>query len=991
MATQFAVDLLFKANTSKLKQATGETKKVEQAVDKLNGRLRDSKGRFIGAGQGAGQAANGIRGFGRAATGAAGGVRTLGAAIQAALGPLAIAGGAVGALTAAFQTLSQQDFAEAKVRSLGTNSEELVGQLRQVSAELKGQASVVELTGAAYDVASAGFVKAADAAKVLKAASLGATGGFSDINTVGNAATSVLNAYGLSADHAAGLVDKFIQTQNDGKIIVAEYAANIGKVASAAAGLGIPLSEVNAVISQATASGVQAEIAFTGLKGALARLASGEAGKALEEYGININAATIEADGLLGTLKKLEGLDTGTLFKALGTEAGPALLPVIQNLERFEELIAKQEGSAGAAARAQAEAANTIQGAWKALQTEFSNFFSEQSALGDVLKVTLFGLAEAVKIFAQSVNFLLAPFKAIVEAAFQVASALDQAFGITEKIEQVKTSFTQFGTALKGIFGDLATTVSNVWSGFIDELGVALGPLREQWNQFTQNVANVWNETTTVLTQYWDLTVSQISEAATGLGNWIQGVWGSISQGAQGIIQPIGDAFKAAFDYAKSIIDGFWNSLPNWLKGALSAASSVVGGVANAVGTALNSVKGEIGKAIQGSGRPAPAGGTGTIPKTELPKTPTTPTGGGGGGGGKSKAKKQSDELKKQQQELKRIQDAYDRIFESLDKSGVALNSQLEDQQRLNALLMEGFDSKAAEKQVAFERQIKDLQLERAGKLQELKGIEGITLQQTQTGEADINRIYDERIQKAFELNQAKERGNQLLDAAAAKSREIQAQEQMLQNLYDGIGSTIANGIGSAIDAVASGTEDLGKTLEDLGRQILAQVGKMLIFYALAQAFGALAGGAGGSGSGLFGALAKGFGFEFGGRASGGPVTPGGSYVVGENGPELLQMSPSGGGYVHSNPSQAMSRYRPGSSGSAAAGGADGGADGGAAGQTVNVAYTVERINERNYVTEEAFRAGMNQAAKRGAEGGYTKTMSSMRNSRSTRARIGMG
>ena len=51
------------------------------------------------------------------------------------------------------------------------------------------------------------------------AASLGATGGFSDINTVANAATSVESR--TVADRAAGLIDGFIQTQNDGKIVVA--------------------------------------------------------------------------------------------------------------------------------------------------------------------------------------------------------------------------------------------------------------------------------------------------------------------------------------------------------------------------------------------------------------------------------------------------------------------------------------------------------------------------------------------------------------------------------------------------------------------------------------------------------------------------------------------------------------------------------------------------------------------------------------------------
>ena len=135
----------------------------------------------------------------------------------------------------------------------------------------------------------------------------------------------------MSAANAGALVDQFIQTQNDGKIIVEQYAREIGKVAAAAAGLGVPLSEVNAVIAQSTAAGVKGEVAFTGLKSALARFASGEAEKALKGTGVAISAASLEADGLLGTFKKLEkaGLDTGQIFKALGTESAPALLPVL--------------------------------------------------------------------------------------------------------------------------------------------------------------------------------------------------------------------------------------------------------------------------------------------------------------------------------------------------------------------------------------------------------------------------------------------------------------------------------------------------------------------------------------------------------------------------------------------------------------------------------------------------------------------------------------
>ena len=350
------------------------------------------------------KAAQATKALGRSAKGAAGGVKALGTAIKSTLAPLAAATTAMAGLTAGFRTLAGQDFAAAKVESLGVNSAVLVEELKRVSEELKGNASVAELTAAAYDVASAGFTDAADAAKVLKAASLGAVGGFSDINTVGDAATSVLNAYGQSANEAAKLIDGFIQTQNDGKIVVDQYAQNIGKVASAAAGLKIPIEEINTVIAQSTASGVQAEVAFTGLKGALARLASGEASKALTEFGIEINSASLEADGLLGTLEKFKDLDTGTILKALGTESGPALLPVINNLEKANELLENQKNAAGAAQAAQERAADTINGAWNRVRVAFENLFSDQAALAQAIIPILDSVAGKINELAQAIE-----------------------------------------------------------------------------------------------------------------------------------------------------------------------------------------------------------------------------------------------------------------------------------------------------------------------------------------------------------------------------------------------------------------------------------------------------------------------------------------------------------------------------------------------------------------------------------------------------------
>ena len=169
-----------------------------------------------------------------------------------------------------FKGFAEADKARAAVRSLGVDAEVLEKKLLTVSSSLGGLVGQTELTAAAYDVASAGFTDAGEAAEILEASAKGAVGGLSDLNTVADAATSVLNAYGLSSDKAGKLVDGFIQTQNDGKIVVAQYAAQIGRVAPIAAAAGVGIEELNAAISSVTATGVPVESTFAGLRQAVA-------------------------------------------------------------------------------------------------------------------------------------------------------------------------------------------------------------------------------------------------------------------------------------------------------------------------------------------------------------------------------------------------------------------------------------------------------------------------------------------------------------------------------------------------------------------------------------------------------------------------------------------------------------------------------------------------------------------------------------------------
>ena len=267
-----------------------------------------------------------------------------------------------------FSTLSAQDFATAKVKTLGVEVDTLTPKLATLSNELSGQVSQLGLLEASYDVASAGFGETAELIDVLKASQLGATGGFSDLATVTDATTSVLNAYGLESDKAAKIVDGFVQTQNDGKIVVQQYAQQIGRLAPIAAGAGVGIDELNAAISSVTATGVPVESTFAGLRQVIASIQkpTGEAAKAAKKLGIDFSAAALSSKGLGGVLQEIVdkgGASEETLALLFGSvEARTAVLPLLNDqLVSFNKNLENQANAQGTAAEAAFTSSNTIQ------------------------------------------------------------------------------------------------------------------------------------------------------------------------------------------------------------------------------------------------------------------------------------------------------------------------------------------------------------------------------------------------------------------------------------------------------------------------------------------------------------------------------------------------------------------------------------------------------------------------------------------------------
>ncbi len=212
------------------------------------------------------------------------------------------------------------------------------------------------------------------------------------------------------------------------------------------------------------------------------------------------------------------------------------------------------------------------------------------------------------------------------------------------------------------------------------------------------------------------------------------------------------------------------------------------------------------------------------------------------------------------------------------------------------------------------------------------------------------------------------------IDAAAVAQQRFNEAFALTSPLVD----SLANGIKGIVEGTQTVKQAFADFLRDIGDLLIREAARMIKTYialGIAKAF-AFGGGGGGSTDSFAGVPNNILDSVIGPRATGGPTRPHGTYLVGEQGPELLTMG-NQSGFVHRNTSEAMDRYRAGRSSSGGGG-------------SLNVNYNVTQINGMNFVTEEQFRAGMTKAAKDGAKMGEAGTFKSMRNSRSNRARVGL-
>jgi TP901 family phage tail tape measure protein len=246
-------------------------------------------------------------------------------------------GTAVAAVAVGFaidKTVSSYANLQTQMVKLTTSAGESTKNLGEITSGVQAIArstgtTTTDLGNAMYYVESAGYHGAAGL-QVLQAAAQGAKDEQADASTVADAATTVLNAYGLSAKNSVPAVNAMITATSLGKTTLQLFSSSLSSVLPIAAASKISFGQVGGAIATMTAQGMTAQQATQDLRHTISSLANPTAVQTQEMLQLGLNSQTVATQlgskGLTGTIGEL----TDSILSHMGP-AGTVLQSTLQN------------------------------------------------------------------------------------------------------------------------------------------------------------------------------------------------------------------------------------------------------------------------------------------------------------------------------------------------------------------------------------------------------------------------------------------------------------------------------------------------------------------------------------------------------------------------------------------------------------------------------------------------------------------------------------
>jgi TP901 family phage tail tape measure protein len=833
-------------------------------------------------------------------------------ALQSAIGALGVGF----ALTKVIADVKELDTNLRRLGTVGGNVAALDKGLGTLSDRLDGVANKAELAAASYQALSAGFTETGANLRVVEAATKAAVGGLVDVTGVVEVTTKTLNAYNMSGDQATKVTDSISKAIEFGQVQWSDYTSQLGRVASIAAIAGVSLDEVNAFIAAATKNGATAEVAFTGLGATLAMMLkpSKESAEAAEALGINWTLAGIRGEGFESLMGKL----------AIAMQQNPVLATeMVGGQEALRGAFAAAakggadykmilEGLGGAAGKTDADfqtMKGSLENTLKALDTSFKNLSEALgTAFGPTVVIAVQDITKAVNGFA---DFMAEVPQPVMDTAGALIKLIAQMLLLQKAIQAIIGLKTAFIAAQVAMAGATATT------------GTAATTSAGAFALYTNNTRALQAAAATATPVLNGLLGTLGRLAAIGAIAIVVNVavtgMAALLQASAEIARLRGQrnqAGGAAADFGGSITPQQRKENEKTLaaikkerespgfKGQQASAALGIGK------TAYNS------RVAQLQEREIAARARLALPTATPPAAPTTPTtpavpmAGGDAAGGKKKGKTDAERAaEKAAREAERALEIQKQQLKAADDQNFAIKNRL-------AILQEV--ESVANRQLQLDVRLDEIAKEYGELRAAVKSNDELIL-------INANEIVEKKyaeLEAERELNELLvQRAILVADIVRASSmptvyNELETQEAALQAVldkYPAIGAaadaaaTLAtSGMSEMIAGTKSAQEVFADFLNTIANALMQTAAKMIAQYiaiGIARMFAGMGGGGGGgfAPSGplaAIGDVGTGFNFDVGamipGRAKGGPVSSGQTYMVGERGPELFVPGRSG-------------------------------------------------------------------------------------------------
>ena len=387
--------------------------------------------------------------------------------------------GAIGAIATAVyagpvQAAQKYETAIAKVGTIADTQEVPLGTLSQQIMQLSNQTGIAASAVAddVYNAISAGQ-KTADAVNFVTNSTKLAKAGFAESSQTLDVLTTVLNAYGMSADKVGTVSDMLVQTQNKGKVTVGELASSMGKIIPTANASNVSLEQLCAGYAIMTSKGIAAAETTTYMNSMLNELSkSGSTTDKLLREKMGGSFSELMKSGkslgeILGGIQdeaSKSGLALSDMFSS--SEAGKAAMSLLSNgVDGFNASVQDMVNSVGATDSAFAKMEDTTEAKMEKAKNSIANL---SIVLGQNLLPIVGNMADKVATVVTKVSEFAAANPKLVQTVLKVAAGL-----AALKVGMLTTKLVTL-SAEDGILS-LAKKLVGLRAGFIENAATSAG------------------------------------------------------------------------------------------------------------------------------------------------------------------------------------------------------------------------------------------------------------------------------------------------------------------------------------------------------------------------------------------------------------------------------------------------------------------------------------------------------------------------------------